>query len=230
MWSGTREGRPQEIGVRAGAYAVCFTVILAACGGARSDHGYTRSAPLAAALVGESPIARSVLSAIKARSETLLPPGLAESFESLTDGLRPRFGSAKATARLRLPTLSAAAVQLEDDAGNARVEIGLDDALMVEALAADGYIVYPHAHVSGATLLERGLPDGVEDYLSFESAPATPSVSFRLALRKGVSGLRLVAGELELLDATGTPKFRVEPPYIVGADGARTDASLTVEG
>ncbi len=49
-------------------------------------------------------------------------------------------------------------------------------------------------------------------------------------LRDGVAGLRLVAGVLEMLDAGGAPRLRVEPPYIVGADGARTDASLAVEG
>ena len=45
-----------------------------------------------------------------------------------------------------------------------------------------------------------------------------------------MSGLRLVAGTLEMLDADGTPRLRVAPPYIVGADGARTDATLAVEG
>ena len=33
-----------------------------------------------------------------------------------------------------------------------------------------------------------------------------------------------------MLDAAGTPRLRVAPPYIVGADGARTDATLAVEG
>ena len=39
-----------------------------------------------------------------------------------------------------------------------------------------------------------------------------------------------MAGTLELLDAGGAPRLRVAPPFIVGADGARTDATLAVEG
>ena len=47
---------------------------------------------------------------------------------------------------------------------------------------------------------------------------------------QGAAGLRLVGGTLEVLDAAGTPRLRVAPPYIVGADGASTDATLAVTG
>ena len=33
-----------------------------------------------------------------------------------------------------------------------------------------------------------------------------------------------------MLDASGTPRLRVAPPYLVGGDGDRTEASLSVEG
>ena len=45
-----------------------------------------------------------------------------------------------------------------------------------------------------------------------------------------IAGLRLVADTLEMLDAAGSPRLRVAPPYIVGADGVRTDARLAVLG
>ena len=60
--------------------------------------------------------------------------------------------------------------------------------------------------------------------------PAAEEVAYRLQLGNGVAGLRLVSGTLEMFDAGGAPRLRVEPPYIVGADGARTEATLAVGG
>jgi hypothetical protein len=131
---------------------------------------------------------------------------------------------------VRFPDLSLEPVQLDDVGSGAGVDVALRDALIVDGEAAQGYVVYPRAHASGATVLHRALPDGLEDYLAFETAPASPSVSYKLSLRSGVSGLRLIAGALEMLDAGGTPRLRIAPPYIVGADGERSDAVLAVEG
>ena len=70
------------------------------------------------------------------------------------------------------------------------------------------YVVYPHGHASGASLIHRALPSGTEDYLSFDVAPAVPEVNYDLALGKSVAGLRLVAGTLEMLDRGGAPIAR----------------------
>ena len=40
----------------------------------------------------------------------------------------------------------------------------------------------------------------------------------------------LVENTLEMLDAGGAPRLRVAPPFLVGADGARTDAMLAIAG
>jgi len=207
-------------------------LLLASCGGPKSDG--VRSAPAAVATapaVPASAIAKATLSVLRERSGRPLPEGLAEAFERVPDGLRPRFPTSMApSARVRIPGASLAAVQLDDVGSGAGVDVALEGALIVDAEAADGYVVYPKAHVSGATLLHRALPDGLEDYLSFDKTPAGAAVSYKLSLRKGVSGLRLVAGTLELLDAKGAPRLRVAPPYVVGADGVQTDARLAVEG
>ena len=110
------------------------------------------------------------------------------------------------------------------------MDVTLMDTFDVAAQLVDGYAVYPKAHRSGATLLERALAEGTEDYLSFETRPAKPEVSYRLALGDGVSGLRLVADTLEMIDDYGAPRLRVAPPFIVGADGVRTEATLALEG
>ena len=133
--------------------------------------------------------------------------------------------------RVTLPRLAEdGAAHLEDSAAHASIDVALRDVRQVPAVSIEGYSVYPHAHVSGATILERVLPTGAEDFVSFEARPSAPDVDYQIALGDGVSGLRLVADTLEMVDAKGTPRWRAEPPYVVGADGARTEATLAVEG
>lgn len=133
------------------------------------------------------------------------------------------------TVHVTLPARSSAPAHLEDVATHVAVDVTLVNAQDVAAQSVDGYNVYPHAHPSGATMLERALPTGAEDFISFETRPAVPEVDYRLRLGEGVSGLRLVADTLEMVDKDGTPRLRAAPPYIVGADGARTEARLAVE-
>ena len=160
-----------------------------------------------------------------------LPAGLATSYRRVSGGLRPQFSSTeRLDARVLLSTSARGAFRLEDVGSGLDVEVTLDGSSDVDARLADGYVVYPRAHRTGASLLHRALPSGLEDYISFESKPARASVSYGLKSGTGVNGLRLVENTLELLDAGGAPRLRVEPPYIVGADGARTDAKLAVEG
>ena len=110
------------------------------------------------------------------------------------------------------------------------IDVQVRGVFSVAAQSADGYTVYPHAHQSGGTLLHRVVDDGAEDFVSFETRPAVPEVTYDLTLAKEVSGLRLVEGTLEMLDDDGAPRLRAAPPFIVGADGVRTDATLAVEG
>jgi hypothetical protein len=83
-------------------------------------------------------------------------------------------------------------------------------------------VVYRNAAASSATLLHRALPDGVEDFISFDAAPGESQITYDLKIPSTVAGLRLVANTLEFLDEGGTPRLRVAPPFIVGVDGTRT--------
>jgi hypothetical protein len=78
-------------------------------------------------------------------------------------------------------------------------------------------------------VLHRATPTGTEDFVSFETRPSVAEVAYQLAT-KGAAGLRLIANTLELLDAEGTPRLRVAPPYLIGADQAKVDATLSIEG
>jgi hypothetical protein len=157
--------------------------------------------------------------------------GIAHGFEIGPEGLVPHFPSSVEgrPARVALPRKPTAPFRIEDAASGMAVEVTLRDGRNVEAEAAEGYLVYRHGHASGATLLHRPLPEGTEDFLSFDERPAMPTVAYQLLLRNGVSGLRLVANTLEMLDAKGAPRLRVSPPSLVTADGAAIDATLSLD-
>jgi RHS repeat-associated protein len=161
----------------------------------------------------------------------ILPAGLARTFRRVDGGLRPQFSSSEPVgARVLLPTSARGAFRLEDTSSGLNVEVTLDGARDVDAQVSDGYLVYAGAPASGGTLLHRALPAGLEDYISFDARPRRAGVSYTFTPGATVKGLRLVANTLELVDAGGAPRLRVEPPSIVGADGVRTSATLAVEG
>ncbi len=166
------------------------------------------------------------------QADPMLKAGLADGFQAGPGGLRPHFGTSvePVSANLVLPQKSPAAFHLEDAQSGVAVEVSLKNAKPADAHVADGYVVYPRAHVSGATLLHRALPSGVEDFLSFEERPPVANVAYKVSLGERVAGLRMVANTLEMLDAGGAPRLRVAPPYLIGAKGDRTDAVLAVEG
>jgi RHS repeat-associated protein len=187
-----------------------------------------------------SPRAHAILGSLRTQADadagesgTPLASGPAHAFDKAPGGgLVPRFPATEArpAARTRLPARAAGSIHLEDTASGAAVSVKLVGARDVEALAADGFLVYPDAHLTGATVLHRPLRDGLEDFVAFASRPPRASVSYELTLEQGVAGLRLAAGTLELVDKGGAPRLRVSRPYLVGADGKRTDAALAVDG
>jgi len=82
----------------------------------------------------------------------------------------------------------------------------------------------------GATLLHRPSASGTEDFVYAEDPGGKRELVYRVALGVGVKGLRLWGDALEILDGKGVPRLRVSPPWVIGADGTRHDASLAVEG
>ncbi|MBC8134032.1 MAG: hypothetical protein H7X95_13695, partial [Deltaproteobacteria bacterium] len=172
--------------------------------------------------------ARSI--ALPTAGSLLFPAGEAKGFHRVKGGLTPRFATTDARrAKVVLPDDALASLHIEDVDTGLAVDVVLKDARKAAGLITDGYVVYPQGHASGATLLYRAGATGIEDFLSFTTRPSAPSVAYQLHLGAGVGGLRLVANTLELLDGDGAPRLRVEPPYVVGADGTRADATLAVD-
>jgi RHS repeat-associated protein len=175
--------------------------------------------------------AKELVSLLRAGQGAPLADAAADGFQAASNGWSPHFAAGeRPAARVVLGARSGAPFHLEDAATGTGVDVALKDAHDVPAELVGGYVVYRNAHRSGATLVHRPLSSGTEDLLRFDARPDSPEIAYAVQIGKGVKGLRLVAGALELVDAGGAPRLRVAPPFITGADGARTDATLTVEG
>ncbi|GAC1351429.1 MAG: hypothetical protein NVSMB1_04380 [Polyangiales bacterium] len=88
--------------------------------------------------------------------------------------------------------------------------------------------VYPEVE-SGVHAFRRITNDGVEDLYEVTAPRADLSFSYDVALR-GVAGLRLVEGTLELLDDTGNPRLRAPAPIVFDARGAQRKGRIAVVG
>jgi hypothetical protein len=207
---------------------IALASLAGACRGKAGAGAETRGSDV----VGVSTEATQTLSVLRGRAGSSLPGGVAQGFHRVEGGLTAVFGSSPEAvpARVLLRERSTEPFHVEDAATGTAIDVSLEGAREARALVGEGYLVYERAHVSGATVLHRPLRAGLEDYLSFDRRPTAPSISYKVALGKGVAGLRLVANTLEMLDASGAPRLRAAPPYLTGANGAQTDATLAVEG
>lgn len=90
-------------------------------------------------------------------------------------------------------------------------------------------ILYRDAIDRGGDIAFHATPNGAEDFITLPS-PDVTSLSYELALDSQVAGLRLVANSLELLDARGYPRLRVQTPYLLDSSKKRLPIALSVEG
>ena len=106
--------------------------------------------------------ADATVAALRARPQSPLGASVASGFDAVSDGFSPRFAASagRVSARAVLPARASGAIHLEDAASGARADVSLDGARDVAAQASGGYVVYPGAHGSGATLLHRPIPTG----------------------------------------------------------------------
>src|SRR5581483_9887444 len=145
-----------------------------------------------------------------------------DHFEDVAAGIRPVFSARPGlkAADVILPSQAGRPFGLTDRESGVSVNVELLDTQPVAAArSSSGYVIYPGAHASGATLLELPRPDGVEDYLPLDSLPGSEAVTYRVTLKGAVAGLRFISNSLEFLDRQGTPRLRMNPPSVLGGDG-----------
>lgn len=152
------------------------------------------------------------------------------AFHRTLGGLRALAKDRHAPVEVTFPEDFTGTLRLRDVPSALGFELRVVGASPAPAQIADGFLVYRGSYGADTTAFYRAAESGFEDYVLFDSAPATPEVLYALTLNESVAGLRLVANTLEFLDAGGVPRLRVAPPFLIGADGARTEAELAVMG
>jgi hypothetical protein len=173
--------------------------------------------------VGSSPAARSVIG-----------EGVVDRFDATDDGrLLPRIPElarrgVSRTARVHLPVGAAGEVEVEDVTTRVAIRFALERATDAHAEIARGIALYRGA-IDGADLVHRVHAQGTEDFVAFETRPSHEELRYRVDVTR-VAGLRLVSDTLEFLDASGTPRLRIAPPWVVDSRGVRAPATLAVEG
>ncbi|AUX42891.1 hypothetical protein SOCE26_043290 [Sorangium cellulosum] len=199
-----------------------------------SDEGAPRRAALpgGAAPHATSPGARARIAALRARFPGAFgPSGVKRVTPTPAGGLRAEGPGAGAS--VELPPRAAGAVRLADSASGLSITFSLAGASDAPAAADGNLVLYAGAIRAGSggesDVIHRVLPGGTEDFVVFEQEPERKELRYRVDVT-GVAGLRLVQRTLEFLDAAGSPRLRVAPPYLVDAAGARLPASLSVEG
>jgi len=136
-------------------------------------------------------------------------------------------------AQVTLPTTADGQVALDARAGDLVVRFGLRGAAAVSPregsqASQEGVTLYPAA-LDGADVMHATLHDGVEDLVFFDEAPEHEELVYDVDVSH-VAGLHTIAGALELLDARGVPRIRIDQPFLVDATGERVALELHVEG
>lgn len=140
----------------------------------------------------------------------------------------PNAGSDDARAHVLLPKSSVDDVRI-DDARQTSVAFHLRDEHAVQAKVANGVAYYFDAGPEESSVLVRAEGDGVEDFVVFDRPPSLAALVYDVDVSR-VAGLRWIGDELELLDATGTPRLRMMSPSLVDAGGKTHRASIDVSG
>ena len=186
-----------------------------------------------AGLVGAFAAALSFVGGCATEHDEAPRPGAAEGAQAETwlSATRARFpgvvgagSSAASSLRVALPRVASGVMQLEDTRSGVAVGVSLPGLAASPRADVDGVAVY-----AGAGYAVRPLTHGVEDFVVLPAAPRGEEVVYALDVRRA-SGLRAVGSGLEVLDAGGAPRLRMEPPYVVGSRGERVAARFEVRG
>jgi hypothetical protein len=157
-------------------------------------------------------------------------PGV--TMRAAAGGLVARFaGDASARAHVVLPRLASEAFTLTDaERPDVAVRVTARGARPVEARVEAGLVRYRGALGEGTEVFHRVTSRGTEDWARFAARPTTPEMTYDLTLGEAVAGLRMIGASLEMLDASGAPRLRVDRPYGVDANGERFDVEVALAG
>jgi len=170
--------------------------------------------------------------AARGAQASVIPPSEAASFDRDGARLRPTLaaGIQEAHAQLLFGPTASHPFRITDTRSGLWLEVAAPNARGVPAETADGYLVYRDALGTGSSIIHRVEAGGTEDFVVCADRTAAASVSYEVDLSPEVAGLRLVSNTLEALDASGAPRLRMSPPYVISGDGRKVELLPAVAG
>lgn len=129
-----------------------------------------------------------------------------------------------------MPSSASSPIELEHKGSGVHAAISLVGAQDSPLQIQDGYAVYRGGGPGGSTVFAASRSDGLEDFVLLDSPAPGGELRYRVRLEKARALRQVDQGPLEVLDAHGSPRLRIQPPYVVDAAGARHAAELRVEG
>lgn len=133
----------------------------------------------------------------------------------------------------RIERSSAARADLPFDVRDVASGVGLEARLVgarpVIARSRGDVSRFEGALGRGTELVQRVDARGVEDFIAFGERPSEESLTYSVDTSRA-AGVRFVARTLELLDAAGTPRVRMAPPWLLDAHGSRFEIDVSVTG
>jgi hypothetical protein len=139
-------------------------------------------------------------------------------------------GEPERTLRVVVPERADGAVELRAAAFEASLRFERLGSPGVMAERRGVWRVYAGGAGPASTVVAAATHAGYDERIAFERAPSASELRYRLQLPESPSGLRLVAGQLELVDAAGAPRLRLAAPVWTGPDGVRVPLELDIEG
>ncbi|HEY3233506.1 MAG TPA: hypothetical protein VGJ84_02245, partial [Polyangiaceae bacterium] len=130
--------------------------------------------------------------------------------------------------QVRLPERANRAMRLQDLHSSLAIEVRLVGARDKPPVEQQGLLVFHDALGDGTDVTLRPHEAGVEDLVAFSTRPQPELVSYDIKLID-VAGLRQVGGGVEFLDAPGSPRLRVAPPFILDSAGDPHTANLLLK-
>jgi hypothetical protein len=195
--------------------AISFAAQTSACSSA-SDAGRStnaRATSLAAALI-EHPGAKH------------LPIGASIRIER-HDGGFDYVTPVPRRTRVTLPDAAAGPTSLVRDAGSLRIR-ALGARAEAVGVAVRGMVVYPDALGTGTHIFHRPLAAaGDEEVVFFERQPTRSQLEYRIDAPDGVVRLAKRRGGLDAIDTRGRTIFRMNEPFVIGADARRSSVRVS---
>ncbi len=168
----------------------------------------------------------TLLGSVRARFGALSQTGEVTALTRDGEQLAPSLAE-RGRARVTFGENAAEGVTIVDDVTGVGTSFALIGSVSGALSLEDGHVVTSAG--PGLRSLYAVSARGVEDFVLLEQPAPAGAVRYRVQ-PIATRALRQVGDTLELLDAFGSPRVRVRPPYVIDARGARHEAALEVAG